>query len=126
MKVKDLIKNLSSMDPEAEVVVGGEAIHFIEQLPGYYDGSYECLIEDPSKKPYYAVEGMKFTRSKQKVVLHMLTLEDIIWNCETEEEVNNLKFEMEDLNEDHKKMIQRKIDKIKQEYFNYLKEKNMK
>lgn len=121
MKVKDLLKELSTMDPESEVVVGGTAIHFIEELPGYYDGFYESLIENGSKKPYYCVEGMKFSRRKTKVNIHTLSIEDIIWNCETKEEVEALKWEFEDLDERSRQSVLERIKAEKEKHFDYLK-----
>lgn len=122
MKVKDLLKELQAMDPESEVVVGGEAIHFVEELPGYYDGHYEVLIEDPSKKPYYSVDGMKFTRADKKVKLHTLTINDIIWNCDSREEVEKIKWEFDSgLHQQQKAHIEAEINKSKEEFFNYLK-----
>lgn len=122
MKAKELIQELMKMDPEAEVVVDGDAIHFVEQLPGYYDGYYETLIENPSKKPYYSVEGVRFSKAKQKIRLHMLRIDDIIWNCENKEEVNALKWEFDaSVSGDTKSKILKTIEEEKEKYFDYLK-----
>lgn len=48
MKVKDLIEELKSCDQDAVVSVEGTAISYIDQLPGYYDGTYHELVEDAS------------------------------------------------------------------------------
>ena len=47
MKTKDLIKALKEADTKgnnhAYVYGEGGAIHYVDDLPGYYDGSYEYL-----------------------------------------------------------------------------------
>lgn len=90
MKTAQLIEQLKKEDPEGdtEVVVGGTPIHFVSREPGYYDGHYEVLIEDPAKKPYYAVIGGVATGQGSKVKLHLLSIEDALYNCNTEEELD--------------------------------------
>lgn len=48
MKTKELIRRLQEEDPsgEAEVVVGGEDIYFVEAMPAYYDGRPTLLVHD--------------------------------------------------------------------------------
>ena len=90
MKTKDLILELQKCDPNAEVVVGGEAIFFIEELPGYYDGSYQKLIQNESNN--YNIKGIEFTRSGTKVKIHCLSVEDIIRNEESVAAAKKLEF----------------------------------
>lgn len=122
MKVKELIQQLQNFNPEAEVVVGGEAIFFAEELPGYYDGYYQKLIQDPRKAPYYNVQGLEFSRTGTKVKLHLLELSDIIWNCESLTELEQLEFKFNNLHPDQEARIKLEIHRIKQELITYLKE----
>lgn len=79
MKTKDLIKKLQETDPsgELEVVADGSPIYFLETYPAYYDGSLAILIEDPKKKPYHSIIGMKFTNKGRKVRLHTMDMESV-------------------------------------------------
>lgn len=126
MKVKELLKELAGMDPEAEVVCGDGGVYFVEQLPGYYDGHYEELIHDDSKKPYYSLKGIKYTRSGTKVVFHTMNAEDLIWNCETEADLDKLEFKFENMSSDQIDRIQQMIKEKKQEFINYLNEEKLK
>lgn len=95
MRVKDLIKELSKLDPEAVVNTSKGPIHFVDQLPGYYDGCYEELIIDPKLSPYYDIVGMKFSKDKTKVILRDVDISDLIYNCDSKEEMNALKWEFD-------------------------------
>lgn len=79
MKTKELIRQLQEVDPEgdAECMVDGVDIHFVEGLPGYYDGCYQILIRDP-KLPYYNVMAVKITKKGMKVRLHIHSARDAI------------------------------------------------
>lgn len=113
MKVKDLIAELQKCDPEAFVDMPDGALCSVELLPGYYDGSYQVIIEDASKKPYYSAVGMKFSTSGEKVCLKTMTYEDIVWECSSEEELNALVFEFEGVSEFVKNSILKKIETTK-------------
>lgn len=126
MKVKELLKELSSMDPEAEIVCGDGGAYFVEQLPGYYDGSYEKLLHDESKKPYYSLKGIEYTRSGTKVVFHTMNAEDLIWNCNSIEELDKLEFKFSNMSPDQIERIQQNITEKKQEFINYLNEEKNK
>jgi len=116
MKNKDLIEKLQKLDPEATVVIGGGCIHFAWELPGYFDGHYEELILDKSKEPFYSVKGLRFRDDGTKIVLNQLSLEDIIWNCESLQDLNELEFtfnktmSLEKIN-----YLKNKIESIKRE-----------
>ena len=122
MKVKELLKELASMDPEAEIVCGNGGVYFVEQLPGYYDGSYESLIHDESKGPYYSLKGIEYTRSGTKVVFHTMNAEDLIWNCESLGDLELLEFKFSNISPEQIERIKKNIDNKKQEFINYLKE----
>jgi hypothetical protein len=81
MNTRELIEALQKEDPtgECEVIVGGRPIYFVEKLEGYYDGCYQKLITDESKKPYYCVEGIEFLDSGYKLCLHTLGFTDVLW-----------------------------------------------
>lgn len=80
MKTKEFIEMLQKEDPKgvAEVCVGGIPVYCVEHLPGYYDGPYSVLIEDPTKEPYYRVTGIKHTREGCKLCIKTMDTEDIL------------------------------------------------
>lgn len=80
MRTKELIKELRKEDPsgELECVVGGEPIFFLQNLPAYYDGSLQCLVQDPDKSDGYDVVGAKFTDKGRKIEISTFTVEDAI------------------------------------------------
>lgn len=80
MKTKELIRRLQEIDPtgELECSVGGEDIFFCQHLPGYYDGSYEVLLRDESKRPYYDVVGVRICRHADKINIRTLSFEDFL------------------------------------------------
>lgn len=81
MKTSELIAELKRLDPseECEVNVRGLPIHFVGRDPAYYDGPVNELIEDPAKKPYYAIVGWKKRRNgPDKIVVHTVDLEDCL------------------------------------------------
>lgn len=82
MKTKDLIKELQDNDPsgEMEVTVGNSPIHFLAVEPAYWDGCYRTLIEDPEKKPYYAVTGIRFVAHGEKLVINTLDYDWVLLN----------------------------------------------
>jgi hypothetical protein len=82
MTSAELIKYLQAEDPEGntEVCVGNRPIHFVSREPAYYDGPLQELIEDPAKKPYYAVIGAKYVMIGDKVQIHTLDVEGVIEN----------------------------------------------
>jgi hypothetical protein len=80
MKTKDLIKQLQECDPEGEteVCVHNVPIYYVDNLPAYYDGKLQVLINDPEKEPYYSVVGAKFVSTGRKVVINTLGIDDAI------------------------------------------------
>lgn len=118
MKVAQLIKELELCSPDAEVVVNNEPIYFIEELPGYYDGSFQKLIQNESKSPFYNIEGTKFTREGNKVRLNVMSFEDVIWNSFDEKDLNNIQFIFDkslgpDKIEFYKKVVEKEIESFK-------------
>lgn len=65
MKTKELIRELQQIDPSGnqEVVIGTEAIHFVQKVPAYYDGCYTTLIRD-SELGHIIVAGIKSVGDK--------------------------------------------------------------
>lgn len=118
MKTKDLILELQKCDPEAEVVVGGEAIFFIEQLPGYYDGSYQKLIQNNSSN--YNIKGLEFTRAGTKVIINTMSVEDIIWNEESAAAARKLEFKFDkSLNNSQVERFKEQVEKTLKEFEEY-------
>lgn len=76
MKTRDLIARLTEMDPDAEVVVGGFDIHYVDQLPGYYDGCYQTLIRHPDG---FFPLGVRIRRDGSKVVIRTLSADDVVF-----------------------------------------------
>lgn len=98
MKTKELIEALQKADPSGELTVncGGEPIYFVESLPGYYDGPYSELIIDNTKKPFYCIDGYRVRRDKSKVIIHTMSLSDCLYNCNSNEELDKFKLELDD------------------------------
>ena len=115
MKSKDLIAALQKEDPsgELEVIIGSKtAIYFVEKQPGYYDGSYMKLIQNES--PYYNITGFHCTREGHKVRLHLVDIEDILWD------LKNPTIEMHpSLGEYNISELKNYIEKIKKERSEY-------
>lgn len=83
MKTKDLIALLQQEDPtgEEEVVLpNGDDIHFLESLPGYWDGCYTTLIRDPSKTDCYNIIGAKYCSNGNKIKIRGMSWEDVVAN----------------------------------------------
>lgn len=80
MKNKELIALLQQEDPELEVCVGSRDIYFIERLPAYYDGCLQRLIIDERKKPNYSIAGVKIMVSGDKLTLHTVSVEDVVYS----------------------------------------------
>ena len=79
MKTKELVTKLQEADPggEAECVVKGADIYWLEKLPMYYDGCPNILIKDENIS-YYNIKGFRSSCTGEKVVLHLMHAEDII------------------------------------------------
>lgn len=82
MTTSELIALLKIEDPEGNtpVCVGNTDIHFVENLPAYYDGKLNQLIRDPKKAPYYDIVSAKRVSSGHKVKIHTLSIHDVIEN----------------------------------------------
>lgn len=82
MKTNELIEQLQKLDPnnECEVCVNNEDIYFADRMPAYWDGRLQVLIRDPEKAPYYNITGLKVTGTGDKIKLHVMTLEDILYH----------------------------------------------
>ncbi len=80
MKTKTLVQLLNEADPSGEIecCVGNVDIHFVERLPGYYDGAYQVLTRDENQKEYYNITGGKYIREGQKIQIHTLSIQDIL------------------------------------------------
>lgn len=80
MKTKDLIAALQENDPSGEVecCVGNAPIFFLANMPAWYDGKLQVLVQDHSKDPYYNIVGAKRTNKGRKIVLHTHSIEDYI------------------------------------------------
>lgn len=81
MKTKELIRQLQEADPSGEIdcCIGNVDIHFVSVDPSHYDGCKQVLIRD-EKNPFYNIIGAKVVSEGQKVVLHALSIKDILWD----------------------------------------------
>lgn len=68
MKVRELIEQLKTCDQEAHVYGCGGAIIALDQLPGYYDGSYS----------YYEDDVLHITTEGRKVYIETIDKDSII------------------------------------------------
>jgi len=83
VKAKELIRRLQDLDPsgEIEVTVGGHDIYFLDMDPGYYDGCYQVLIQDPELiGKSYSVIGIEIRAGGQKIDLHTMGYKDVLEN----------------------------------------------
>ena len=82
MKSKELIRQLQEADPtgEVEVGVGNHDIFSVEPMPAYYDGKFQKLLRDESKKPYFDIVGAKWCSRGCKIKLVPMGVADVLWN----------------------------------------------
>jgi hypothetical protein len=82
MKTRELIRRLQEADPsgETECCVDNHDIFFVERQFAFYDGALEILIRDPTRQPNYDVVGGIIRRTGEKVRIHVLSLEDAIFD----------------------------------------------
>ena len=109
MKTKELIEELRRLDPNGDtdvVLHKSMPIHYVERLPGYYDGCYEQLIEDPAQKPYYAVLGTKIKVKDDKICLIGLSYEDVVFN-EDDDSMNKPILDLTEVQECYESKLQK-------------------
>jgi hypothetical protein len=84
MKTRELIRQLQEVDPsgETECCVDNHDIFFVERQFAFYDGALEILVRDPARQPYYDVVGGIIRRTGEKIRIHVLSLEDAIFEIE--------------------------------------------
>lgn len=82
MKINKLIELLKEIDPtgEKEVCVGNDDIHFIQELPAYYDGNLNVLIRNESEETYYNIVGCKIVDDGTKISIETMNWRDVIEN----------------------------------------------
>jgi hypothetical protein len=82
MTTKEFIEFLQKEDPEgtAEVVVDNQPVYVVERLPGYYDGPYWKLIQDPTKKGSYNILGITYTKLGNKLRIRTMGHNDVLWD----------------------------------------------
>lgn len=83
MKTRELIAALQEQDPsgDLEVIAGGVPIYFVSCQPAYYDGPLRVLVHDESKRgKCYSVVGFKVTSRGEKVRLHLMDVEDVLFD----------------------------------------------
>ena len=120
MKTRDLIKQLQELDPEGntEVVTPCGDIYFPEVQPAYWDGRLGVLIRDKrlQEEGYYHVKGMKIFSSGQKIVLHSMSLRDVIWD----QDMNEMTIEYD--SEETKEVMASYVNKCQKEYNDFINE----
>lgn len=81
MKTKELIKQLQQADPTGDMdcCIGNRDIHFVATAPAYWDGCKQVLIRDEDCE-YYNIIGAKISSEGQKLVIHELSIESILWD----------------------------------------------
>ena len=82
MKSKELIQLLQEEDPtgEVEVCVNNVDIYFLTTELAGWDGCLQVLTRDHSKDPFYNITGARYVRSGSKIVLHPMSVRDVLWN----------------------------------------------
>ena len=81
MKTLELIRLLQEADPtgEAECCVDNEDIHFLEVLPGYWDGRLQVFTRDPALTgKCFDIVGAKITAAGTKIKIRHLSIEDLL------------------------------------------------
>ena len=89
MKVHQLIKELSKLDPNLEVTDGNAGLHYIDVLPAWYDGCYTKLKTNDEDE----IIGAKIESEGHKVKLIFRSMESLTWS---EESLNENFFEYTD------------------------------
>lgn len=105
MKTKDLIRFLQEADPTGEAIVDGfdGAIHFVEGLPGYYDGCYEYLTKEDPNDWNSKTTGYVISRTGKKILLRCYSLELFCFDHP------ELPVTIEGFSEEKEKMLKEKI-----------------
>lgn len=84
MKTSELIRRLQEADPsgELEVTVGKTDIHFLSQLPSYYDGHVQILKRDPALEgECYNIIGAEIRGSGAHICIETHSIRDML-QCE--------------------------------------------
>lgn len=117
MKTKELIKQLQEIDPsgELDVTIGKNTpLHFVMELPGYYDGAFLRLIRDESRSgKCYDVVGAKVVTQDHKVCLIPLEFEDMVCDLNTVKE--EFILDVSDCSEYSKERYLAKLEELGQE-----------
>lgn len=119
MKVKELIAMLEAEDQEANVYTSEGPIYFAESKPGFYDGPAPILLRDPNRKGYNII-GMKWDGKNEKVCLHIVNPDSILFDARSEEAMNKLIWDVSDVR--NGAGILESIEEHKQEALKFLKE----
>ena len=110
MKVKDLIKELKECDQDAVVCVEGQAIWYVDQLPGYYDGCYDEVVEDDDGSETLIVRD-----DGTKVVIKILELDRFLLNdpdmavevrCRSTRNQERWERRIEEMREENRKILE--------------------
>lgn len=79
MKTKELIRQLTELDPdgEMEVCVDNVDIYFCAIEPSYWDGLQQVLVHDEElRNKCYSIIGGKYIVDGSKLVITTMTIED--------------------------------------------------
>jgi hypothetical protein len=82
MKTKELIRQLQEADPsgEEEVCVDNIDIYHVSSNHAYWDGCFQVLKHDESKKPYYSITGGEFRSKGIKINLVTVDIKSAIYD----------------------------------------------
>ena len=107
MESGKLIEMIKESDPEGttQVTLGGDAVWFVERLPGYYDGSFAYLEND--NKFVVTDKG-----DIDKVIINPMGLEDFLLHTDCKGEVVP-RFRDKQRNHEYKREVETIIRKFK-------------
>ena len=81
MRTSELIRLLQEANPndDAEVCVDNEDIHFLEVVPGYYDGRLQVFTRDPVLTgKSFDIVAARITSAGTKIKIRHCSIEDLL------------------------------------------------
>lgn len=114
MKTKELIRLLQEADPSGELECCVENIDILGVYPelAYWDGAFQVLVRDNSKKPYYDVVGAKYIAEGTKITISPHSIDDAIFDH------RNLPVEYIGMSTDQQKRYEKSVQEKRDQAFN--------